>query len=211
MKKAITLLSFIFTIIATSQNGKINQLNKENQKTGFWKLISEDKNIEITTEFLNGSYVSDTKYYKNKKLVATYNNNLNDLLIIKDSTTTKAKFLINEDTRTLISPEGNEIDETISNYFYSFSEFEPLFEEGIEKFYVFIARKLDFGNFTGKIKIKFDVNPNGIVDNISLIESNLPKLESEAKKVVSKSPRWQPGHKAGEFITTAIIYPITLN
>ena len=120
MKKHYILLALFFSLISLGQNKKINQLNEENQKTGVWKLTSKDKSIEITTEFLEGEYVSETKYYKDKKLVASYNNKLNELLIITDSISTKAKFLINEDaSRTLVGIDGTEIDETLSNYFYT--------------------------------------------------------------------------------------------
>ena len=37
------------------------------------------------------------------------------------------------------------------------------------------------------------------------------KLEKEAKRVFSKLPSWQPGHKDGEFITKTLIFPITRN
>jgi Gram-negative bacterial TonB protein C-terminal len=212
MKKSITLLILFFSLITLGQNEKINQLNKENQKTGFWKLISKDGNIEITSTFLDGKYVSNTQYYKNKKLVASYNNELNELLIINDSVSTKAKFLMNEDSsRTLINIDDSEIDEEISNYFYSFSEMEPLYEGGMENLYFFVARNLSIGNFYGKLRIQFSVDPNGFVHNVELIEGNNTKIEKEAKKVFQKIPRWQPGHKNGVFKDTTLIFPLTFN
>lgn len=212
MKKSYLLFLFFFSLVMSGQNEKMNQLNKKNQKTGFWKLISKDGNIEITTTFLDGKYVSDTKYYKNKKLVATYNNDLNELLIIDDSLSTKAKFIINEGgSRTLVTIDGTEIEESISNYFYSFSEIDPEYVSGFSGFFQFIAKNFNIGDFAGKIKIKFDIDPDGKVANISLIEGNDPKLEKEANRVFSKSPRWYPGHKDGVFITKTLIFPITRN
>ena len=75
----------------------------------------------------------------------------------------------------------------------------------------FIAKNFNIGDFVGKIKIKFDIDPNGKVTNISLMEGNNQKLEKEAKRVFSKLPSWQPGHKDGEFITKTLIFPITRN
>lgn len=133
-------------------------------------------------------------------------------MIINDSTTTKAKFLINEDgSRSLIGFDNSELDETISNYFYSFSEMDPIYEGGIEKFYVFMAKNFSLGNFYGILKIQFNVDPNGFVNNIELIEGNSSQLEKEAKKVFRKIPRWQPGHKNGEFKDTTLIFPLTVN
>lgn len=212
MKKAVTLLTFILTLVAYSQNGKTNLLNKENEKTGIWILTSKEKDIEIVAEFLDGKYVSETKYYKDKKIIATYKNDLNELLIINDSISTKAKFIINEDgSRILVGIDGAEIEEDISNYFYSFSEIEPEFISGFTGFFQFIAKNFNIGDFVGKIKIKFDIDPNGKVNNISLMEGNDKKIEKEAIKVFSKSPRWNPGHKDGVFITKTLIFPITRN
>ena len=212
MKKHFILIALFFSLMTLGQNEKINQLNKKNQKTGVWKLTSKDKSIEITTEFADGIYISDTKYYKNKKLVASYNNNLNELLIINDSTTTKAKFLINDDgNRSLINFDNSELDETISNYFYSFSEIEPLYEGGIEKFYVFVAKNLSLGNFHGKLKIQFNVDPNEFVNNIELIEGNDEQLKNEAKKTFKKMPRWLPGHNNGIFKDTIVNFPLTID
>lgn len=196
----------------SGQNEKMNQLNKKNQKTGFWNITNKDKSIEIRTLFLDGKYASDTKYYKNKKLVASYNNDLNELVIIDDSLSTKAKFLANEDgSRILVRIDGTQIEEDISNYFYSFSEIDPEFDTGFTGFFLFIAKNFNVGDFIGKIKIKFDIDPNGKVTNISLMEGNDQKLEKEAKRVFSKSPRWHPGHKDGVFITKTLIFPITRN
>ena len=212
MKKTITLLTLFFSLISIGQNEKINKFNKENKKTGVWKLTSKSKDIEIVTEFLDGKYVSETKYYKDKKLVALYNNVLNEIVIINDSVSTKAKFNINEDSsRNLVRIDGTDIEEEISNYFYSFSELDPEYVTGFTGFFQFIAKNFNIGDFVGKIKIKFDVDPNGKVTNISLMEGNNQKLEKEAKRVFSKLPSWQPGHKDGEFITKTLIFPITRN
>jgi hypothetical protein len=212
MKKSFTLLTLFFSLIAIGQNERINKLNQENQKTGVWKLTSKNKDIEITTEFFEGKYVSETKYYKDKKLVASYNNELNELLIIRDSISTKAKFLINEDaSRTLVGIDGTEIDEIISDYFNSFSDIQPLYEGGMEKFYVFVAKNLSLGSFHGRLKIQFNVDSNGFVNNIELIEGNDVQLEKEAKKVFRKIPRWQPAHKNGIFKDTIMIFPLTIN
>ena len=212
MKKTITLLTLFFSLISIGQNEKINKFNKENKKTGVWKLTSKNKDIEIVTEFLDGKYVSETKYYKDKKLVALYNNDLNEIVIINDSVSTKAKFNINEDSsRNLVRVDGTEIEEEILNYFYSFSELDPEYVTGFTGFFQFIAKNFNIGDFVGKIKIKFDIDPNGKVTNISLMEGNNQKLEKEAKRVFSKLPSWQPGHKDGEFITKTLIFPITRN
>ena len=144
MKKTITLLTLFFSLISIGQNEKINKFNKENKKTGVWKLTSKNKEIEIVTEFLDGKYVSETKYYKDKKLVALYNNDLNEIVIINDSVSTKAKFNINEDSsRNLVRIDGTEIEEEILNYFYSFSELDPEYVTGFTGFFQFIAKNFN--------------------------------------------------------------------
>jgi Gram-negative bacterial TonB protein C-terminal len=212
MKKIILTLLVFLSLVMNGQNIKFNQINKENQKTGIWKLTSKNKDIEIVTEFLDGKYVSETKYYKDKKLVALYNNDLNEIVIINDSVSTKAKFNINEDSsRNLVRIDGTDIEEEISNYFYSFSELDPLYEGGIEKFYVFMAKNLSLGNFHGMLKIQFKIDSNGVVNFMKLIEVDDEKLEKEAKKVFQKMPRWQPAHKNGICIDTIMIFPLNVN
>jgi TonB family protein len=48
-------------------------------------------------------------------------------------------------------------------------------------------------NIEGRVKVKFRVNKEGIVDSAYIVEPVHPLLDSEAIRLVMAMPRWTPG------------------
>lgn len=184
----------------------INSLDADGNKIGLWKVYNEPNNVLITVDYNNGGKVS---YYKDKVLVAVYDKDA--LEIYKDSKIIKAKFFYKEDkSQTLVGEDGKELDSELIKYYAQVAESRPMFYGGTQKLYGFIG-----GNFKkdkkakGKIKLKFAIDKNGYVKDISIVESTIPELNDEAIRVVKTLPRWQPGFQRNRFVN--VMYTLPLN
>ncbi|WP_395054103.1 energy transducer TonB [Flavobacterium sp.] len=221
--KYLLQYTIMFLVINTCSFGQseieykgetINSLDTNEQQTGIWKLYDEKNNILISTEFKNGNIIADTEYFKDSKLIASCKGN-DQLEIYKDNKTIKATFFRKEDgIQTLLGENGKELDYEILRYFYLSSQVNPMFYGGSEKLFQFISDNIDYKsikNNKGKVKVKFVIDVKGRTSQIEIMESSNPELNSEALRIVSILPRWQPGHQAGAFVRCSYVIPISIN
>lgn len=63
----------------------------------------------------------------------------------------------------------------------------------------------------GKCDVKFLVNVNGTISDVSIIDgiANCPECDEEAIRVVKSMPKWKPGKIAGKAV--ALYYNVTVN
>lgn len=217
-KKIVILLISINSLTLIAQKNikykgeTINALDENNNKTGIWKLYDDKNNILIVFEFEKGEYISDTKYYKDSILIASYDAKKNDLKIYKDSKIIEAKFfekLNNE--RTIVSKDGKELDSETLKYFFFSSEALPFYYGGVNELYSFISNNINSKGNKGKVKVQFYIDSNGYTSEIKIIESSNPNLDEEVKKVIGILPRWQSGYQSDRFVKCPFIIPITIN
>ena len=64
---------------------------------------------------------------------------------------------------------------------------------------------------TGKVTVLFLILPDGSVSNIRVIKSAHPLLDAEAIRIVSSSPKWEPGIKDGKPVSVAFSYPVSFH
>lgn len=62
---------------------------------------------------------------------------------------------------------------------------------------------------TGRVIVRFMVEPDGSIDNITVEKPVYPVLDAEAVRVVSAMPRWQPGMVDGKPVRVRFTLPIT--
>jgi hypothetical protein len=219
MKKKLFLIALlIFTTTSFSQNiieyngENINALDENNNQTGIWKLFDEAKKILITCNFKNGDFISNTNFYKDSKLIASYNNE-DKLEIYKDSKTIICNFHRNEDnSTTLIDKNGNEIDSEIKKYYFlEAGQVMPMFYGGANKLYEFIGNNFNSNGNKGKVKVKFIINSKGFASEIEVISSTNEKLNEEAIRVISIMPRCQPAYQRGQFVKYPYAVPINID
>jgi TonB family protein len=60
----------------------------------------------------------------------------------------------------------------------------------------------------GRVVIKFIVDENGYISNISTIKSLSPDADAEAIRIISSSKAWIPGKHNGQEIRTSISLPV---
>jgi protein TonB len=61
---------------------------------------------------------------------------------------------------------------------------------------------------SGIVKVKFDVEKDGTISNVGILESVHPALDKESLRVIRKMPSWNPGIIDGEKVRVQINMPI---
>ena len=61
----------------------------------------------------------------------------------------------------------------------------------------------------GRVIVQFTVEPDGSLSNVDVLKSSgTPSLDAEAVRVVSSSPKWEPGRQEGNAVRVVYSYPI---
>ena len=61
----------------------------------------------------------------------------------------------------------------------------------------------------GTVRFRFIINTNGDLTDVEMVESSGdPALNAEAYRVVSSSPRWQPGRIHGQAVKVVYTFPV---
>jgi periplasmic protein TonB len=71
--------------------------------------------------------------------------------------------------------------------------------------YPAIARE---NGIKGTVFVKFVVEKNGTVSEVSVAKGVDPSLDAEAKRVVSSMPKWTPGKQAGQAVAVQYTLPV---
>ena len=63
-------------------------------------------------------------------------------------------------------------------------------------------------NIAGKVIVKFFVDSIGKIEDVQVIKSVAPSIDSEAVRVVNLMPDWKPGHQQGKPVNVFFTLPI---
>lgn len=100
-----------------------------------------------------------------------------------------------------------------SKMFAGFEQ-EPVFPGGYQQFYKYIASNLKYPavarllGLTGKVYLTFVIDRDGTITDVKPIRCLGAGCESEAVRVVSMSPKWQPGIQKGRPVRVQYTIPI---
>lgn len=61
----------------------------------------------------------------------------------------------------------------------------------------------------GRVAVEFVVMKDGTLDNVHVVRSVSPTIDSEAVRVVRAMPRWNPGKQNGTPVNTFYTLPLT--
>lgn len=61
----------------------------------------------------------------------------------------------------------------------------------------------------GRVIVRFVVEKNGAIGDISILKSIHPALDNEAIRIVKRMPRWRPGKNNGQPVRSQFCLPIT--
>lgn len=60
----------------------------------------------------------------------------------------------------------------------------------------------------GRVMLQFQVNPDGSVTNVKVLRGVDPSLDKEAVRVVSSSPKWEPGRQRDRAVKVTYTFPV---
>ena len=60
----------------------------------------------------------------------------------------------------------------------------------------------------GRVTLQFTVGTDGVVRDVVVLKGVRKDLDTEALRVVSASPKWDPGFRAGEIVPVTFIFPV---
>ena len=133
-----------------------------------------------------------------------------DVLIIDDLQLDD--FEIDQDTEVEIKEYEEEEEE---DKIFVIVEDMPNFQgKGQDGFRSYIGNNLKYpeiaaeNGISGKVYIRFIVETNGSVTNVTLIRGVDPALDAEAIRVVKSSPKWTPGMQRGKAVRVSFTFPI---
>jgi len=112
---------------------------------------------------------------------------------------------------TNVEPLANLEEEPI---FFIVEEMPAFQGKGVDGFREYIAKNLNYpdsaGNngISGKVFIRFIVEPDGSVNDVIILRGVDPNLDEEALRVVKSSPKWTPGKQRGKLVRVAYTFPI---
>jgi TonB family protein len=120
-------------------------------------------------------------------------------------------FTLNQSNATALTsqPAGSVSDKT-----FAAVEVMPTFPGGLDKFYEFISKnirypeKMKAKNIQGKAFIEFIIEEDGVLSNFKIIREPGYGAGEEAVRVLSLSPKWNPGIQNGQAVRVKYTVPI---
>ncbi len=118
------------------------------------------------------------------------------------------------DEEVIVMPPDNDFkveDEKV----YEGVDLEPSFPGGYAEFANFIKSTVVYPELAsemgeqGVVYVKFVVNKNGSIEQVSIKQGVTDALDKEAMRVVSKMPNWIPGEQNGKKVRVSYTLPIS--
>ena len=94
-------------------------------------------------------------------------------------------------------------------------EQKPEFPGGTAAMYKWLSDNINYPaaaseeGIQGKVTVQFIVEKNGSISNVTVVRGKHPALDAEAKRVVSKMPKWTPGRNNGQPVRVTYNLPVT--
>lgn len=94
-------------------------------------------------------------------------------------------------------------------------EVKPSFQGGdANTFSKWVAQHLEYpeiakeNGVSGRVMLEFTVMPDGRVTNVRVLRGVDPSLDAEAVRVVSSSPKWEPGRQRDRAVKVTYTFPV---
>ncbi|MDR2854263.1 MAG: TonB family protein [Prevotellaceae bacterium] len=106
------------------------------------------------------------------------------------------------------------VEQAVEEVFVSVEQ-SPEFPGGIQELYKYIGEHLTYptlareNGLQGKVTVRFVVEKNGSVSDVTVLRGFDPNCDKEAKRVVASLPKFQPGRQNGRAVRVFYTIPIT--
>ena len=110
--------------------------------------------------------------------------------------------------------KGTRTDESGNTKNYTVKEALPTFKGGESAFGNYLGQNIryPFGakdrNVQGRVILGFVVEKDGSIKDVKILKSVDPEIDAEAVRVISQSPKWNPGIQHGVPVKVSYITPI---
>ncbi|UUC47154.1 TonB family protein [Flavobacterium cerinum] len=192
----------------------INRLDKDGKKYGVWKLFDKERDIVINGKMENDAFVSNIEYFYKNKLVVTFDTATKAYVFYEGVKGTPVTIERKENKPSdVVKEDGEVLNEKNRNLFFSVLEMKPTFYGGDAAMRKFLANEMNkkMWNFSGKVKLTWQVDTSGLVKNIKVLSSENEALNEDAIRIIEKMPRWQPGIQNGRLIKANFSTTISFN
>ncbi len=109
-----------------------------------------------------------------------------------------------------VAPPDEKVEEV-----HDFVETMPSFEGGISEFYKFVSGHLKYPakarrmQIEGKVFVHFVVDKDGSLSDIKVVRGIGGGCDDEVLRIVSMSPKWNPGKQRGRPVRVRMMLPIS--
>ena len=137
------------------------------------------------------------------------NVNLQDELQLED-----LEADINTEVQEINYDVADEEDDSGDQIFFIVEDMPTFQGKDVNAFRDWVAKRLKYpeiaaeNGISGRVFVRFVVEPNGVVDNVTVVRGVDPALDAEAIRVVKSSPKWSPGKQRGKAVRVAYTIPI---
>lgn len=147
---------------------------------------------------------------------------LSDIIdIVEDDITVEDNILNLEDDANLgveVMDYVSEVEEEVveeESIPFALVEKKPSFMGGdANTFSAWVNQHLEYpevareNGVSGRVMLQFTVNPNGSVTDVKVLRGVDPALDNEAVRVISSSPKWEPGRQRDRAVKVTYTFPV---
>ena len=147
---------------------------------------------------------------------------LSDIIdIVEDDITVEDNILNLEDDANLgveVMNYVSEVEEEVveeESIPFALVEKKPSFMGGdANTFSAWVNQHLEYpevareNGVSGRVMLQFTVNPNGSVTDVKVLRGVDPALDKEAVRVISSSPKWEPGRQRDRAVKVTYTFPV---
>ena len=147
---------------------------------------------------------------------------LSDIIdIVEDDITVEDNILNLEDDANLgveVMDYVSEVEEEVveeESIPFALVEKKPSFMGGdANTFSAWVNQHLEYpevareNGVSGRVMLQFTVSPNGSVTDVKVLRGVDPALDKEAVRVISSSPKWEPGRQRDRAVKVTYTFPV---
>lgn len=121
------------------------------------------------------------------------------------------------DDAELVLTLRKEEPETPTQQFLTVEKMPAFQGGGLPEFQRWVAENMKYPQeaiakkISGRVLVQFVINEEGAVTEVKVLQSPHALLSSEAIRVVSSSPRWEPGMQKGQKVSVRYVLPLIFN
>ena len=140
------------------------------------------------------------------------------LLLLAECKPSNKNVATEADETTAVDNAATEVtvtDEPEEAIEYGLVEVKPTFQDGdANAFSLWVNENLKYpdaakeAQVQGRVTLQFTVDKEGNVKDVKVMKGVDPALDGEAVRVVSQSPKWNPGMQNGEPVNVTYMFPV---